>query len=386
VESLPVRIIPSVASLPELPRVSALDLYGAFLAEATNPNTLAARRYDCGLFARWIRREEAQACALFISGSRGQANTIALGFRANLLASASAPASVNRRLSTLRMLVKLARRLELGIEWALDVDDVPNPTPTRDCRGPDGESWARVWAHLLSAEDSPELRRNRALLRTMYDSALRVGEAIGLDMDDLDLAGAKIRTRAKGGARRWLTVSPLAVRCLREWLASRDEHPGPVFTSHPCGPGERAARAALIVKVDELRAAGMGWAAMARALNAEGSRTPAGALWQPWNLHARYRRPMGRSSRLRLDERSVRRMLIRVSAAAGLDRVIRPHGIRHRAISAALEQTNGNVVRVQKFARHNDPKTTLLYYDEWCDVSGEITRALGALPDIGADD
>lgn len=50
----------------------------------------------------------------------------------------------------------------------------------------------------------------------------------------------------------------------------------------------------------------------------------------------------------------------------------RPHGLRHSAITAALEATNGNIAEVMKFSRHKDPKVLMKYDDNRKDVAGDI--------------
>jgi len=53
------------------------------------------------------------------------------------------------------------------------------------------------------------------------------------------------------------------------------------------------------------------------------------------------------------------------------------HGLRHSAITRALELTNGDITQVQKFARHSKPETTMLYNDNRTDVYGKIAAMVG---------
>lgn len=55
------------------------------------------------------------------------------------------------------------------------------------------------------------------------------------------------------------------------------------------------------------------------------------------------------------------------------------HGIRHLAVTEALEVTNGNVAEVMKFSRHSDPKTVMIYDDNRKNVSGAISDKLSKL-------
>ncbi len=359
--------------VPALPEITPLNLYGALLADSASDNTRNAREHDVRIFARWLGLDRAQACALFVSQGRGKCNGLAIGFRQAEQRRGVAPASINRRLATLRRLVRLARRLDL-IEWECDIDGL-RVTPHRDSRGPDDPTWARIWDHLKSSGDSPRARRNRALIRLLHDSALRKSEAINLDLADLDLDGARAMIRGKGSGKVWIPLSTPSVRYLREWLEARGDWPGPVFTSHPrC---DARFDAEMLGRVNALRAARRSWDAAAAALNAEGFR-PESSPWSGDWLRKSYWRAMSGKSRNRMPERDVGRVLDEINRELALERRVKPHGIRHRAITEALDLTNGNVREVMKYARHSKPETTMRYDDLRRDVAGAITRRVGA--------
>ena len=56
-----------------------------------------------------------------------------------------------------------------------------------------------------------------------------------------------------------------------------------------------------------------------------------------------------------------------------------PHKLRHSAITAALDATNGDVRKVQKLSRHAKIETLLRYDDAREDFQGEVTGALSKL-------
>ena len=68
----------------------------------------------------------------------------------------------------------------------------------------------------------------------------------------------------------------------------------------------------------------------------------------------------------------------------GLSRPVAPHGLRHQAITEALDKTGGDLRRVQKFSRHRDIKTLMIYDDHRHDPGGDISRLVseddGPLP------
>jgi integrase/recombinase XerC len=52
----------------------------------------------------------------------------------------------------------------------------------------------------------------------------------------------------------------------------------------------------------------------------------------------------------------------------------RPHGLRHAAITEALDLTRGDVRAVQRFSRHKNLQTVLRYDDNRLDLAGDIAR------------
>lgn len=83
--------------------------------------------------------------------------------------------------------------------------------------------------------------RDRALLELLYGSALRVSEAVGLKVPQLDLVQATATVLGKGARWRTVPLTPPAVRALQALLTWRRE--GPVFRTVDERPmGTRLAR------------------------------------------------------------------------------------------------------------------------------------------------
>src|SRR5262249_15112142 len=137
--------------------------------------------------------------------------------------------TINRRLAALRSMVKLARSLGM-IPWSLEVESVKSE-PYRDTRGPGRDGFRRILDRLVQRTD-PKGIRDIALLRCLYDLALRRAEVVGLDLEDLDLAAGTLAVLGKGRTEKSPVTLPGPTKAaLEAWLAIRGPTPGPLFRS-----------------------------------------------------------------------------------------------------------------------------------------------------------
>jgi integrase/recombinase XerC len=149
-------------------------------------------------------------------------------------------------------------------------------------------------------------QRDRALLEVLYGAGLRVSEACGLSLEDVDLQGRVLRVLGKGRKERLCPLNEGAAEALLRWLSHRPE---------------------LLLK----RRRGQDrWAVF---LNARGGR---------------------------LSARSVARHLDAYARAAGLQRHVSPHALRH-SYATHLLAGGADVRSIQELLGHASLSTTQRY-------------------------
>jgi integrase/recombinase XerC len=283
--------------------------------EGRSPGTLLAYMRDVQAFATWMKAPSVGTAveALLMMG-QGEANEAVRAYRSSLVDKGVAPATINRRLSALRSLVSLGK--EFGyVTFDLATKNVRSQA-YRDTRGPERDIMIDVFKYAKAQAHRAKAARDIAIFLLLgYGRALRRGEVVALDMEHFDARGSRLSVLRKGKKERErLSVDPLVTRKLQAWIALRGTEPGPLFLQV-----------------------------------AKGGRVLAGRRLSGDGIH-------------------------RVLQAMGekLGAVIRPHGLRHAAITAALDETNGNVRAAKEFSGHASVEVLMRYDDNRKDVSGEV--------------
>ncbi len=321
--SFPLVPVPTTAAVP----APAVDLVSAFLS-GRSAQTLRAYRSDLESFRAWLGVATVDAAArALLSRNHGEANRLALAYRAHLIESGLAPNTINRKLAGLRSLAKLARCLG-WVPWGLEVPGVRSEN-YRDTAGP-GAAGVRKLLGQLDGRAGPQAVRDRCIVRLAYDLGLRRAEITRLDLADVDLAAGVVWVLGKGRSEKAkLTLPDPTAAALRAWLEVRGREPGP-----DASPGASPAPAPLFI-----------------------------ALAPPHRGH-------------RLTGHTVYRIVRQLGEAAGVR--ARPHGIRHAAVTAVLDLSGGDVRAARKFSRHSSLETVLKYDDNRADMAGQFARRLAA--------
>jgi integrase/recombinase XerC len=316
VSQLPAVIEP--APLPALPEITDADVTEAWLGQLS-PHTRRAYGGDLRRFAAHLGLSDThRAVAIILAGGPGVANRAAISWRSAMEAAGLSAATVARRLSALRSVVDLAGSLG-RITWSLTVR-APKVLTYRDVRGPGRAGWRAVVAQLGGA--GPLAARDLAVARLLHDLMLRRSEVVGLDVEHLEIEGGKpaaVWILGKGRtSRERLQLAPPTAAALETWLRHRGPEVGPLFTRLDIP---------MVVPLP------------------------------------------------RLSDRSVAKIVGRAGRRAGLDRPVRPHGLRHEGITRAIEMDQ-SLLDVQLAARHRDPRTTQRYVDRVRDPQPRISRLI----------
>ncbi len=146
--------------------VATHNIIDQFLAGRT-PQTIRAYQQDIDSFSRYLQvQDNNEASRLLLSCDAGRANQVVLAYRGHLKEKGLQHASINRRLSTLRSLVKLARTLGL-VTWSIEIQNL-KASPVKDTRGPQ-ESGFKQLMELLAQRVDPMSKRDLAILLLLHD-------------------------------------------------------------------------------------------------------------------------------------------------------------------------------------------------------------------------
>ncbi|MCU0533099.1 MAG: tyrosine-type recombinase/integrase [Hydrococcus sp. Prado102] len=178
---------------------------------------------------------------------------------------------------------------------------------------------------MISLPDTTTLKgkRDYAILRLLWDNALRRNEIGLLNVKDFDSEAGRLWIQGKGKSQKeGIDLSQQAIAAIQAWLAARGKvnHLQPLFCT------------------------------LDRATKGH-----------------------------RLSGNAIYKIVRETAAAAGIKKIISPHRIRHSAITAALEATGGDTRRVQKLSRHVDLNTLTRYDDNRLRHQKEVTKILADL-------
>ncbi len=215
------------------------------------------------------------------------------------LAERFAPATANRHLAALRGVLREAWRCGL---ISAEARDLP---PVRGERLPRGRALeaAELWQLFEACADgTPAGARDAAAFALLFGAGLRRAEAVGLDLDDVDIETGELRVLGKGDNQRVAYLPAGGRAALAEWLRHRGGADGPLL----------------------------------QPVNRGGAVTPR-----------------------RMTAQSLRLLCQRRARQAGIPD-FSPHDLRRSFVGAALD-AGADISAVQRLAGHASPATTSRY-------------------------
>lgn len=158
-----------------------------------------------------------------------------------------APASLARLVSALRSFY--VWQMREGLARTNPAADVR--APKRPARLPETVDVDDLAALLDVTPEADIDIRDHALLELFYSAGIRLAEAVGLDVVDVDLAGGEARVLGKGSRQRAVPVGSRATAALRNWLRVRGRWAAPdepaLFVS---ARGTRLSRSSIAKRMD----------------------------------------------------------------------------------------------------------------------------------------
>jgi len=191
-------------------------LYEAFLA-GRSAQTRDAYTRDMAQFAGFLGvRSATAALTRLLALDHGAANGTVLAFRAHMVDDGLTAATVNRRLAAIRSAAKLARTLGIS-NWMPEVGNL-KAQAFRDTVGPGLDGTRAMLTHARTQSPAKALR-DAALIRLLFDLALRRGEIAGLDLADIDREGRRVWIMGKGRTQKeHRTLPEPTLLALLEWV------------------------------------------------------------------------------------------------------------------------------------------------------------------------
>jgi integrase/recombinase XerC len=299
------------------------DVLSQLLADKRCLNTRRAYEKDVNDFFREMTGQVATPDSVleFLHLEERQAVAVVLKYKAKLLNKGLKEATVNRRLAALKSLVTMGRTL--GV-CAYSLNDIKGEKKQayRDTTGVSKEAFRQILQQCNL--DTLKGKRDYALLRLLWDNALRRNEIAQANIGDFNPGSRTLIIKGKGQGTQTQTINltASATIALTVWLDAR---------------GEVRGNAPLFCALDYAN-----------------------------NGH-------------RLTGEAMRYTVDKLSQRAGITKKMSPHRIRHSAITAALDATDGNLRKVQKLSRHAQIDTLLIYDDNRSNDQQELSELLGEM-------
>jgi integrase/recombinase XerC len=249
--------------------------------------------------------------AEFLNLDRYAAIEMVLRYRRHSIDKKLAPSTINVRLAAIKSLVDMARKLGKTTIDLVDIESIPSES-YRDTRGISVEQFKSMLEVIVGSPtggnpSTPIGMRDYAIMLLFWGNALRRGEIASVNIEDFLPQQQKLTILGKGKRTKVaIDLTDSVSYALEEWL-----------NFHPCNaPGQP-----LIVSLSH---------------NCYGARIAGDSIY---------------------------RIVQGYAEAAGIERRVSPHRLRHSSITAFLDASGGNLRAAQALSRHSNQNTLNLYDD-----------------------
>jgi integrase/recombinase XerC len=298
-----IKLQPSPANLTTIGRDNLWAEFGRLkIADSTRKQYVKAIENFCQ-FA-YSGSATSERIAEFLALDRYAAIEVVLRYRRHSIDRNLAPSTINVRLAAIKSLVDMARKLGKTTIDLTDIESIPAET-YRDTRGISVEQFKSM---LEAIDPSTSIGvRDYAIMLLFWGNALRRGEIASANIEDFLPQQQKLTILGKGKrAKVAIDLTDSVSYALEEWL-----------NFHPCNSSGQP----LITSLSH---------------NCYGGRIAGDSIY---------------------------RIVQGYAEAAGIERRVSPHRLRHSSITAFLDASGGNLWAAQALSRHSNQNTLNLYDD-----------------------
>jgi integrase/recombinase XerC len=241
----------------------------------------------------------------FLALEQNTAIAYVVQYQNELIEADYTPNTISIRIASIRALTRFAHKKGFCSFIIEDLQNIGNEV-YRDTTGVSKDIFAQIVSNIdLSTQAG---KRDYAILRLLWDNALRRSEISNLDIGDFNPTDSTLKIQGKGKHRKQVVyLAPQTVTAIAEWLKVKKydlEPHHPLFTS--------------------------------LANNTKGHRITGKSIYC-----------------------TVRKYADPVLA----DKMLSPHRVRHSSITAVLDASDGNVRMAQKLSRHKSLDVLSKYDD-----------------------
>ena len=335
-------------------------VFSDWLGRFTSPHTVRVYRHAINEFFRFLAQQddvlsEAEQIELlteFLLLEQSSAYELVAQYESYLVHQLLAPATINRKLASIKSLVTYASQIGKCF-YTLSNIKTKTVTVYRDTTGISCESFKEI----LATVDRSTLKgkRDYAILLLLWGNALRRSEVTSCQIKHFEPKEKRLWILGKGkkGQLEVITLGTGTIKAIQIWLEARENSD---FNSLD-NQYEKNTKSKSVESKSRSQSQG-------RADKRQNSSAPLFCA-----VHKGY---WGHQ----LNTDSIYKLVKKYASLAGIEKAMSPHRLRHSAITAALEATNGDVRSVQKLSRHSSLNTLMIYDDNRRNEQGRVTQIL----------